>query len=83
MCVLMFLGIFPITCVKKNVYMYFWVIFQQLKKKFAQKVQQKRIWATAQLYCEKKNLYCNLAIVLQERGLEKKIVLELYCKRRV
>ena len=41
MCILMFLGIFPIACVKKkNVYMYFWVIFQQLKrkKKYAQKV---------------------------------------------
>ena len=70
---------------KKNVYMYFWVISQQLKrkKKNAQKAQQKRIWATAQLYCGKKKLYCNLAIVLQERGLEKKNVLELYCKRRV
>ena len=53
-------------CGKKNVYMYFWVIFQQLKKKYMlKKVQHKRIWATAQLYCEKK------------------IVLELYCKRWV
>ena len=30
----MFWGIFPIACVrKKNVYMYFWGIFQQLKRK--------------------------------------------------
>ena len=54
-------------------------------------MQQKRIWATAQLYCEKKKNYCNLAIVLQERGLEKKIVLQekgvvglgLYCNRKI
>ena len=42
-------------------------------------------WATAQLYCEFFIffLYCNLAIVLQERGLEKKNVLQytiLYCR---
>ena len=74
-------------CEKKNVYMYFFfflVIFQQLKKKSAQKVQQKRIWATAQLSCEKKKIvYCNLAIVMQERGLKKNIVLQytiLYCR---
>ena len=70
-------------CEKKYVYMYFWVIFQQLKKKSTQKVQQKRIWATAQLYCEKKKFVlqpCNciarerarkkncIGIVLQEKG---------------
>ena len=38
------------------------------KKNYAQKVQHKRIWATAQLYCEKKKLYCNLGFVLQEEG---------------
>ena len=35
-CILMFLGIFPIACVrKKNIYinMFFWGIFQQLKRK--------------------------------------------------
>ena len=73
-------------CEKKNVYMYFLVIFQQLKrkKKSAQKVQQKRIWATAQLYWKKKKIVlqsCNciarerarkkkcIAIVLQEKGV--------------
>ena len=25
-------------------------------------------WATVQLYCEKKNLYCNIEIVLQAIG---------------
>ena len=59
-------------CEKKNVYMYFYfflVIFQQLKKKKStQKVQQKRIWATAQLSCKKKK---NLCIA----------TLQLYCKR--
>ena len=38
------------------------------KTNSAKQVQQKRIWATAQLYCEKKNLYCNLGFVLQEEG---------------
>ena len=43
------------------------------------KKNAKRNWATAQLSCENfffciatLQLYCNLAIVLQERGLEKK-----------
>ena len=31
-------------------------------------MQHKRIWATAQLYCEKKKLYCHLGFVLQEEG---------------
>ena len=78
---------FNSMCEKKKKKMYICIFGRfsnSLKeKKSAQKVQQKRIWATAQLYCEKKKLYCNLAIVLQERELEKKIVLELYCKKRV
>ena len=63
-------GYFPIACVKKkNVYMYFWVIFQQFKrkKKSAQEVQE-RIWATTQLYCEI-FFFCIATFVL-------------YCKRR-
>ena len=60
---------------KKNVYMYFFlVIFQQLKRKknYAQKVQQKRIWATAQLYCEKIIffLYFNLGFCIAREGFE-------------
>ena len=35
-------------------------------------------WATAQLYCEKKKLYCNTVFVLQRRKLGG---LKLYCKR--
>ena len=73
-------------CEKKNVYMYFWVILQQLKrktkKKYAQKVQQKQIWATAQLYCEKKKFVlqpweCSwLGFVLQEKACKVRIVLQ-------
>ena len=37
-------------------------------------MQQKRIWATTQLYCEKKKLYCNLGFVLQEEGWLHEIV---------
>ena len=48
-------------------------------KKKKRKKNAERNWVTAQLYCEKKKLYCNLAIVLQERGLEKKIVLQPGC----
>ena len=40
------------------------IIIIIMKKKGAE-----RIWATAQLYCEKKKkLYCNLGFVLQEEG---------------
>ena len=42
-CILMFLGIFPIACVrKKNVYMYFWVIFEQLKRKKKEDEKRKK-----------------------------------------
>ena len=97
MCILIFLGIFPIACVrKKNVYMYFWVIFQQLKRKknMLKKCSRNGFELLPNCILKKKNLYCNLAIVLQERGVKKNciaIVLQekgvvgfgLYCNRKI
>ena len=55
---------------KKYVYMYFWAFSKIIgKKKRKKNLVQERIWATAQLYCEKKKLYCNLGFVLHEKGL--------------
>ena len=52
--------------------MYFWVIFQQLKKKYMLKKCSRNRFGLLPNCIGKKKLYCNLAIVLQERGLEKK-----------
>ena len=67
----MFLGIFPIACVRKKICIYVFLgIFQNNREKKKKKnFVQERIWATAQLYCEKKKLYCNLGFVLHEKGL--------------
>ena len=50
----------------------------QLKKK---KKVQNGIGLLPNCIVKKKKMYCNLAIVLQERGLES-FLLQLYCKRR-
>ena len=55
-CILMFLGFFPIACVrKKNVYMYFWVIFQQFKRKQIMLKKCRNGFGTLpKLYCDRK-----------------------------
>ena len=54
-----------------------------MKKKISEKKNAERNWAIAQLSCEKKKkLYCNLAIVLQDRRLEKKICIAIVLQEK-
>ena len=55
---------------KKKVYIFYFLVDVTNEKKIMKKIKfWCRIgWATTQLYCEKKKLYCKAEIVLQEIG---------------